>query len=53
MKKEPITATVQEKKYTKVGNLPSGEWVVKNATTGEEKPASLFGDVTAENTQVP
>jgi len=41
---------VEEKKYTKVGNTPAGEWLVKNNATGEEKRASEFGDVTTENT---
>jgi len=45
----PTTET-PEKKYRKVENLPSGEWVVENVTTGEKKPASEFGDVTTENT---
>lgn len=55
MKKETAKAEApaQEKKYRKVGNLPSGEWEVENITTGEKKRASEFGDVTLENTQVP
>jgi len=40
------------KKYTKVGNAPSGEWLVKDNATGEEKKASDFGDVTLENTDL-
>jgi hypothetical protein len=45
-------AVKSEKKYHKTGNLPNGEWTVKDVATGEEKPASKFGDVTAENTLV-
>jgi len=44
------TASTPEKKYTKVGHLPNGEWVVKDNASGEEKPASAFGDVTKDNT---
>lgn len=46
----PKQAASPAKKYTKVGNTPSGEWIVKNNDTGEEKRASEFGDVTPENT---
>jgi len=47
---ENQTAAAPEKKYTKVGHLPGGEWLVKDNATGEEKPASAFGDVTKDNT---
>lgn len=49
-KKTPTNAAAPAKKYTKTGETPIGEWVVKNNTTGEKKRASEFGDVTTENT---
>jgi len=46
----PKAEPTPQKKYTKTGNAPGGEWVVKDNATGEEKHVSAFGDVTTENT---